>query len=92
MEFYEIQDPLQCNAIDMHDDDYIHKENRLFNVNLTREEFAHQLAQFRTENKIERMLELEETWSAILRVNDRVNANYTQGAHFTIHIVIYLKI
>ncbi|EFX82644.1 hypothetical protein DAPPUDRAFT_316460 [Daphnia pulex] len=78
IEFYEIQDPLQCNIIDVYDES-IEKENMLSNAILTREEFLHQLAQLREENKIERLLELEETWSAILRVNDHVKANYAQG-------------
>jgi hypothetical protein len=71
IEFYDIPDPLQCNIIAVYDDS-IEKENAI----LTREEFSQQLAQLREENKIERLQELEETWSAILRVHDHVKANH----------------
>ncbi|EFX82645.1 hypothetical protein DAPPUDRAFT_316461 [Daphnia pulex] len=73
MECYDIiKDPLQCTTVDIS----IEKEN---NVVLTREEFFHHLSQLRAENQVERLQELEETWNAILRVNDRVKASYDQG-------------
>jgi hypothetical protein len=86
MDSHEIPGPMlqQCNTIDAYDDS-IHTENRLSNVYVTRDEFLHQLAQLREDNRKERQLEFKETRDAMLIFSNHAEASYDKGAHFTTH-------